>query len=234
MTVGFSPKTTKASSSPFKLASCHKRYHNHRTIKLHMLKYKQKRDLSDENKAPAGLSFYPTFETCEPTIGISIVRFYSLHGEYLGWCTDEVAKKFFYGKLYYKTKGAYTIKTRRSYRRRATRKIYIYEKASKGLAAYAVKRALDDNDMVDTSDKRALAVSTLNYFKTMSYYASGLDSFHDPYSIVPNEIRNKFRNDLANFVELKRNELIAICQREIDASDVLNEASTTAGVSLDI
>jgi hypothetical protein len=51
---------------------------------------------------------------------------------------------------------------------------------------------------------------------------------------VPNEIRNKFRNDLANFVELKRNELIAICQREIDASDVLNEASTTAGVSLDI
>jgi hypothetical protein len=68
----------------------------------------------------------------------------------------------------------------------------------------------------------------------MSYYASGLDSFHDPYSIVPNEIRNKFRNDLANFVELKRNELIAICQREIDASDVLNEASTTAGVSLDI
>ena len=199
-----------------------------------MLKYKQKRDLSDESKAPTGLSFYPTFETCEPTIGISIVRFYSMHGDYLGWCTDEVAKKFFYGKLYYKTKGAYTIKTRRCYRNRSTRKIYIYEKATGLLAAYAVQRALTDADNVDLSDKRKLAAVTLDSFKTMQLTAWSLDSFADPYSIVPNEIRVKFRSDLANFIELKRNELIAICQSEINACDALKQGSEEAGFELDV
>jgi len=217
-----------------KLASCHERYHYHRTIKLHMLKYKQKRDLSTERPATSGLSFYPTFETCEPTIGIVITRFYNQHGDYLGWCDAEVSKKFFYGKLYYKTKGAYTIKTRRCYRNRSTRKIYIYEKATGLLAAYAVQRALTDADNVDLSDKRKLATVTLDSFKTMQLTPWSLDSFADPYSIVPKEIRVKFRSDLANFIELKRNELIAICQREIDASDALTQASEEAGVNLDI
>ena len=199
-----------------------------------MIKYKKKRDMSRSRPATNGLSIYPTFNEGDPTAGVTIVRFFNQHGDYLGWCDAEAAKKFFYGKLYYKTKGAFTIKTRRSYNDRSVRKIYIYEKATGMLAAYAVQRALTEADFIDTSDKRTIAMVTRDSFKTMQLTPWSLDSFSDPYNVVPKEIRVKFRNDLANFIELKRNELIAICQSQIDACEALTQASEEAGVNLDI
>jgi hypothetical protein len=121
-----------------------------------MLKYQQKRDLRGQVAASKAITILPAFNEGHPAIGRMVYRWFNPQGEYMGWSDFETGKKFLMGKLYYKTKGAYRILTRRSHSSRDVKKIHVYEKDTTNLALYGVLRPIREADLIDLDDKKAL------------------------------------------------------------------------------
>jgi len=179
-----------------------------------MKAYQKKRDLRE---APASndLPILPAFETCDPAVGDAVYRWFDKSGNYLGWCSYEVGRKFLVGKLYYKTKGAFTIKTRRSYENRSVRKIYICPKGTNFLAAYVILRTIREKDLIELSDRESLATMTLEVIKKHHFTSYNFTTFPDEFKIVPNEIREKFAIDMQKFLADKKQELVDYLQFQI-------------------
>ena len=183
-----------------------------------MKRYQESRKLN-EIAAQGDIPIWPEFAPGDPTVQQVVYRFFDRNGNYKGWCDVTVGHKFLMGKLYYKTKGAYRIKTRNSYDARTTKKIYIYEKNSGAgcdrLAAYAVKRQIVAEDLIDNEDREALCKLTRDQVDGYGFTAWNFSSFPNKYKVIPIDFNTKFQKDMQNFLDAKKKELIDYLDEKI-------------------
>ena len=194
-----------------------------------MKAYQKKRNIV-ERAAQSTVSILPALNAdSDPVAGQEITRWFDQYGNYLGWCEVDVTRKFLLGKLYYKTKGAYRIRTRRSHSDRGVKKIFIYEKESNALAAYVVQRVITSKDLVDLNDKRALAQVTIEKIQAHGFTHWNFTEYPNPYNVIPAEFKQKLNKDMQEFLNAKKAELIALCQNEIDTVNTYANAESEIG-----
>jgi len=181
-----------------------------------MKRYQVKRKLN-EIAAQSDIPIWPEFAPGDPVINQVVYRFFDRNGEYKGWCDATVGHKFLMGKLYYKTKGAYRIKTRKSYDSRTTKKIYVYEKdpVNDRLAAYVVKRPVVAEDLIDNTDRESLCKLTREQVEAYGFSAWNFTSYPNKYKVIPIEVNTKFQKDMQNFLDAKKKELIDYLDMQI-------------------
>ena len=201
-----------------------------------MIKYKQSRDLKGYTMANAIPPVLPDFAEGDPKVGEHVYRFFGLSGQFLGWCNYETGRKFLMGKLYYKTKGAYCMRSQRI--RSATdgtkqgHKIFIREKDTGSLALYAVDRLIAAKDLIDSEDKESLAKISIEVIQAFDMNHWNYESFPDQYKLIPATMRQKFRDDMKNFLYSKKNELIAHLQDIANSYVAQRQHVDTHGVEL--
>jgi len=181
-----------------------------------MKRYQVKRKLN-EIAAQSDIPIWPEFAPGDPVVNQVVYRFFDRNGEYKGWCDATVGHKFLMGKLYYKTKGAYRIKTRKSYDSRTTKKIYIYEKdpVNDRLAAYVVKRPVVAEDLIDNTDREALCKLTREQVEAYGFSAWNFTSYPNKYKVIPIDFNTKFQKDMQDFLDAKKKELIDYLDMQI-------------------
>jgi len=181
-----------------------------------MKRYQVKRKLN-EIAAQSDIPIWPEFAPGDPVVNQVVYRFFDRNGEYKGWCDATVGHKFLMGKLYYKTKGAYRIKTRKSYDSRTTKKIYIYEKdpVNDRLAAYVVKRPVVAEDLIDNTDRESLCKLTREQVEAYGFSAWNFTSYPNKYKVIPIEVNTKFQKDMQDFLDAKKKELIDYLDMQI-------------------
>lgn len=200
-----------------------------------MLKYKQKRNIGKSTTTAASIPpVLPDFSEGDPAVDQRVYRFFDQYGEYLGWCPYDTGRKFLLGKLYYKTKGAYRI---RSYKLRdgvtpKGHKIHIYEKETSNLALYAVVRYIVAEDLIDLNDRESLAKSLMENVKQYDMTNWNYDSFPNKHNLFPETLRAKFRDDMQNFLASKKQELLNHLQDVANSYVVQRQHTETHGVNL--
>ena len=181
-----------------------------------MKRYQVKRKLN-EIAAQSDIPIWPEFAPGDPVVNQVVYRFFDRNGEYKGWCDATVGHKFLMGKLYYKTKGAYRIKTRKSYDSRTTKKIYVYEKdpVNDRLAAYVVKRPVVAEDLIDNTDRESLCKLTREQVEAYGFSAWNFTSYPNKYKVIPIEVNTKFQKDMQDFLDAKKKELVDYLDMQI-------------------
>ena len=181
-----------------------------------MKRYQVKRKLN-ETAAQNDIPIWPEFAPGDPVVNQVVYRFFDRNGEYKGWCDATVGHKFLMGKLYYKTKGAYRIKTRKSYDSRTTKKIYVYEKdpVNDRLAAYVVKRPVVAEDLIDNTDREALCKLTREQVEAYGFSAWNFTSYPNKYKVIPIDFNTKFQKDMQDFLDAKKKELVDYLDMQI-------------------
>jgi hypothetical protein len=181
-----------------------------------MKRYQVKRKLN-ETAAQNDIPIWPEFAPGDPVVNQVVYRFFDRNGEYKGWCDATVGHKFLMGKLYYKTKGAYRIKTRKSYDSRTTKKIYVYEKdpVNDRLAAYVVKRPVVAEDLIDNTDRESLCKLTREQVEAYGFSAWNFTSYPNKYKVIPIDFNTKFQKDMQDFLDAKKKELVDYLDMQI-------------------
>lgn len=181
-----------------------------------MKRYQVKRKLN-EIAAQSDIPIWPEFAPGDPVVNQVVYRFFDRNGEYKGWCDATVGHKFLMGKLYYKTKGAYRIKTRKSYDSRTTKKIYVYEKdpVNDRLAAYVVKRPVVAEDLIDNTDRESLCKLTREQVEAYGFSAWNFTNYPNKYKVIPIDFNTKFQKDMQDFLDAKKKELIDYLDMQI-------------------
>jgi len=181
-----------------------------------MKRYQVKRKLN-EIAAQSDIPIWPEFAPGDPVVNQVVYRFFDRNGEYKGWCDATVGHKFLMGKLYYKTKGAYRIKTRKSYDSRTTKKIYVYEKdpVNDRLAAYVVKRPVVAEDLIDNTDRESLCKLAREQVEAYGFSAWNFTNYPNKYKVIPIEVNTKFQKDMQDFLDAKKKELIDYLDMQI-------------------
>ena len=161
---------------------------------------------------------------------VYVARYFDSTGKFIGWCLEDAHKKFILGKLYYKTKGAYTTKTRNGHD--DSRRIYITEKAAGGVALFIIVRKLADADLVDLTDKEALAKMTLEKLNEHSFSTYYYSNYPDPYNIIPKTVREEVQQMMNNCLKQIREHVINNVQDQVNAEVAQKQFTHVHGVSL--
>lgn len=176
------------------------------------------------NRAP--IFFTPNNN--DPELDVVIVRVYDNKGEYMGWITPEVAKKYIYGQLYYKANRRYRIMSR------ADRK-YIIEKNSSLHALVLIYKELKPDDFIDISDPALQAVRTLNAANAQSnwgehtfYYISTNDK-----TGIAKRFNDELRKEIAELVENKRKAFYEEINAVIDNERLLMNIAVAYGENIE-
>lgn len=196
-----------------------------------MLKYQQKRNLKGELPASKLVPFLPTFSPGHPTVDSLVYRWFDQQGDYLGWTDSEEGKKYLLGKLYYKTKGAYRVNTKRSWNNRTTKMIRVYEKDSSLLALYGSLRYIKEADLIDIDDKKALLKITRAAVEGFTPTTWNILDYPNPYKVIPVEFREKLATDVANFIKSKHLEILQHIDDQmvsIDKAAAIDVSNTNA------
>lgn len=173
----------------------------------------------------------PALSKDDVPAGIEKAFAYDNNGNYLGHAEVADVKKFLLTRLYYKTKGAYNVKTRRQYSDEYT--INIYEKGTSNTALQFQCRRLKACDVIDADDKiekvRYALEHELNDFKIYSYQKGNwsiptVDKFNLTY-----EFREELEQEIRELIEAKKQKMIMRLNRIIEASDLLQAASAACG-----
>ena len=175
-----------------------------------MKRYQEKRKLN-EIAAQSDIPIWPEFASGDPVVGQVVFRFFDRNGEYKGWGDTETGRKFLMGKLYYKTKGAYRIKTRKSSTSTGNvDKIHIFEKdrMHDRLAAYVVKRNTTAEDLIDNTDREALFKLTREQVDGFGFTCWNFTNYPNKYKAIPIDFNTKFQKDMQDFLDAKKKELI--------------------------
>ena len=140
-----------------------------------------------------------------------------------------------YGKLYYKTKGAYRVKKRRSYNDRNTTITSIYEKASCLLATQVVTRPLTAKDLIDVDDKEQLTKLALETAKAWAINYYNLNEYPDEFKLLGdrNEMQKLLIKEHEEFIERRKAFIVKQFQNLIDVQTKMNEFKQETGINLD-
>jgi hypothetical protein len=161
---------------------------------------------------------------------------YDNNGNYLGHAEVADVKKFLLTRLYYKTKGAYSVKTRRYYSDCYT--INIYEKGTSNIALLFRCRKLKVEDTIDADDKlEQVRYSLENEFKDfkVSSYQMGHWSIPtaDKFNLTT-EFRKELEIEIRAVIEAKKQKMLNHLNSFIEANKLLQDASIECGLELDI
>ena len=141
------------------------------------------------------------------------------------------SKKYLLGKLYYKTKGAYRVNTKRSWNNRNTKMICVYEKDSSLLALYGSLRYIKEADLIDIDDKKALLKITRAAVEGFTPTTWNILDYPNPYKVIPVEFREKLATDVANFIKSKHLEILQHIDDQmvsIDKAAAIDVSNTNA------
>lgn len=170
-------------------------------------KYQQKRNLKDD-KPGTLCPELPEFQAGDPAPGAVVYRWFDPEGNYLGWCSYDDGRKFIYGKLYYKTKGQYQTKTKRSITTSNARMIRIVEKATGNLALYAACRVITEKDLIDLDDKVALIKSSRAAIQDFDMNHYNFSMYPNEHKLIPVTMQRKVENDMKEFLKSKKEEIL--------------------------
>ena len=200
-----------------------------------MKRYKQKRTIN-EIASKNALTVLPAFASEEPKVNEAICRYYDAEGNYIGYTDVETTRKFLYGKLYYKTKGAYRIKKRRSHSDRNTTVTSIYEKNANLLVAQVVTRVLTAKDLIDTEDKEELTKIALETAKAWSINYYNLNDYPDEFKLLGdrNEMQKLLMKEHEEFIVARKAFIVKQFQNLVDTQTKMREFKQETGINLDI
>jgi len=177
----------------------------------------------------------PALSKDDVPAGIEKAFAYDNNGNYLGHAEVADVKKFLLTRLYYKTKGAYNVKTRRYDRNEYT--INIYEKGTSNTALQFQCRKLKEVDVIDADDKleqvRYAIENELNDFKVYSYQMGNwsiptADKFN-----LTHEFRKELEIEVRAVIEAKKQKMLNHLNSFIEANKLLQNASAECGIELD-
>jgi len=156
-----------------------------------MKRYRKSVSIGGLLSANANAPIYFTYESQnDPSTQEKLALVYDRTGAYLGWTTIANVRKYIYGQLYYKTKGAYAINLNlRSSRDRK----YIIEKASGKVALVIRYKFVNTDELLDPEAPGAKAQETLNRFRVVDYNTLW-NGVYDPYKLVEN-INDEMRKE---------------------------------------
>ena len=176
----------------------------------------------------------PALSKDDVPAGIEKAFAYDNNGNYLGHAEVADVKKFLLTRLYYKTKGAYNVKTRRQYDEYT---INIYEKGTSNTALLFQCRKLKADDVIDADDKleqvRYALENELKDFKVSSYQMGNwsiptVDKFN-----LTHEFRKELEIEVRAVIEAKKQKMLNHLNSFIEANKLLQNASAECGVELD-
>jgi len=180
----------------------------------------------------------PVLSKDDVPAGIEKAFAYDNNGNYLGHAEIADVKKFLLTRLYYKTKGAYNVKTRRQYYRDSEgQTISIFEKGTSNTALLFQYRTLKADDIIDADDKleqiRYALENELNDFKVSSYQMGHwsiptADKFN-----LTHEFRKELEIEVRAVIEAKKQKMLNHLNSFIEANKLLQNASAECGVELD-
>lgn len=159
----------------------------------------------------------PVFASGDPAVGDRVYRFFNQRCEFIGWCSYAIGRKFLIGKLYYKTKGAYRIRSARVRDVTDTqedgavraKEIHIYEKETGALALYALLSVIKAPDLVDLDDR--LETAKILRLKVEAYKMNEYNYHNYPkdYKLFSEQFEAKLKTDLQDFIKSKKQEMLA-------------------------
>jgi len=199
------------------------------------MKLYQKQLTSISSRASKCCPVLPALSKDDVPAGVEKAFAYDNNGNYLGHAEVADVKKFLLTRLYYKTKGAYNVKTRRQYRDDYT--ISIYEKGTSDTALRFHCRKLKADDIIDADDKleqvRYSLENELNDFKVFSYQMGNwsiptADKFN-----LTHEFRKELEIEVRAVIEAKKQKMLNHLNSFIEANKLLQNASAECGVELD-
>lgn len=178
----------------------------------------------------------PTLSKDDVPAGVEKAFAYDNNGNYLGHAEVADVKKFLLTRLYYKTKGAYNVKTGRRYGSDEYT-INIYEKDTRNTALQFQCRKLKADDIIDVDDKleqvRYAIENELKGFKIYSYQMGNwsiptVDKFN-----LTHEFRKELEVEIRAVIEAKKQKMLNHLNSFIEANKLLQNASTECGIELD-
>ena len=164
---------------------------------------------------------------------------YDNNFKYVGWTETETVKKFLLTKLYYKTKGAYSVRSAdRHHSDRNLKDIYVKEKSTGKVAFVFRNRKLTALDIIDGDDKVERAKYALenevNKITTQSYTPGSWSiSTNDKFNLVQ-DIREEIETEIRQLIDCKRKKMQNVLLDIINADKLLKEASAECGIEMDI
>ena len=210
-----------------------------------MKAYQKKYQVS--NPTPSPLSVLPDLETgLDPKVGDTSVLIFNHKGDYIGWCSPEAMKKFLYGKLYYKTKGMFSINTAKNRRYSGKDKtVSIKEKTTGNIALIAVTKILEDADMVDATNTKEKAIYQLNHeIQPLEINRYNYNQIPDKYDVLGSKFKVEIGKEAEAymiaqekatrkfFADLKK-KVADQLQSVIDGEDALKAGAEEAGMNID-
>lgn len=178
----------------------------------------------------------PVLSKDDVPAGVEKAFAYDNNGNYLGHAEVADVKKFLLTRLYYKTKGAYSVRTRRRHNDYYT--IDIYEKGTSNLALLFRCYSLNAIDVIDADDKleqvRYALENEVNNFKVHSYQMGmwsvpTVDRFN-----LTRKFHEELDLEIRAAVEAKKQKMLNHLNNFIEANKLLENASAECGVELDI
>lgn len=178
----------------------------------------------------------PALSKDDVPAGVEKAFAYDNNGNYLGHAEVADVKKFLLTRLYYKTKGAYNVKTGRRYGSDEYT-INIYEKDTRNTALQFQCRKLKADDIIDVDDKleqvRYAIENELKGFKIYSYQMGNwsiptVDKFN-----LTHEFRKELEVEIRAVIEAKKQKMLNHLNSFIEANKLLQNASTECGIELD-
>ena len=190
--------------------------------------------------ASSNCTVLPDMTTTEPPLGTIVGIVYDVKGDFMGFTTPEALKKYLVGGvLYLKGKRMYRVESRggRSRRGGTTKIVTIIEKATNRCALFIKVRALEEDDLVDVTDKLALAQWSLAneiLCADLTQYGSGINltNFNDKYKLFTG-LKEKFQKDEDVFRAAKKKELVEYAKELIDVLKRNKESTGEVGVPED-
>lgn len=122
-----------------------------------------KKQIKLGNPAQNIVPVLPEFSTGDPKAGEFTAFVYDNQGHYMGWAPFEVIQKYLYAKLYYKTKGRYSIDSSKEHDNRKFKNIRLKEKLTGCTALFIKTKTLDVSDLVDDADTGSKAQYCLDH-----------------------------------------------------------------------
>ena len=182
--------------------------------------------------------------TDDPQQGRVTYLVYAPTGDYLGFSDDEQVRKYLYGKLYYKTKGAYsTHNTKVDNFDKTQRKIFVYLKTTRAIALYLHRRIITELDLIDTADKSSHAAYTLQKVKDTSFNFNNISNFSDQFNQCEaikkklvddaNALANRQREERARFETDAKMEVIKYLEGLAAAEKDLQDQGAEVGIPTD-
>lgn len=161
----------------------------------------------------------------DPKLDTRVALVYGPTGNYLGFTEDlDAVQKYLYGKLYYKTKGAYRINSNRGYSARTVKKIDIILRSLNMVALHIRIKEIESDDVVDVSDINSTAELQLAEVEKFEPTSWSFSRYPDRFNLLKDaNFCKKFENEFNEMVKRQKQEVIEYLKAKQQVHNGINE-----------